>query len=121
MKGINSFGENVGRLWKGTEADISSQGQGVSPVICSHGYLDNAATFDKLLPLLMTPKMTFLSIDFPGHGFSSPWPGTYYDLLMNGLISFVKIMEYYKWPKVSLMGHSLGAQASFLFAAAFPE
>src|SRR5436190_192660 len=42
-------------------------------VIAMHGYMDNAGTFDRLIPLL--PENYYVvAFDLPGHGFSSHVP-----------------------------------------------
>ena len=55
------------------------------PVLAFHGWLDNAATFDNLAPLL--PELRILSIDLPGHGHSDHRPSgsSYYfiDMVMD--------------------------------------
>ncbi|MFU8802269.1 MAG: alpha/beta fold hydrolase, partial [Bradymonadaceae bacterium] len=40
------------------------------PILALHGWLDNAATFDKLIPLL-GDGLRIVSLDLPGHGLSS--------------------------------------------------
>ena len=47
--------------------------QGI-PVICLHGWLDNACSFDALAPLLPNDSHKFIAIELPGHGFSSHFP-----------------------------------------------
>lgn len=42
-------------------------------VIAMHGYMDNAGTFDRLIPLL-PDQFYVVAYDFPGHGFSSHVP-----------------------------------------------
>uniref|UniRef100_A0A803JH42 Serine hydrolase-like 2 n=1 Tax=Xenopus tropicalis TaxID=8364 RepID=A0A803JH42_XENTR len=43
------------------------------PVLCLHGWLDNANTFDRLIPLLPNDHH-FVALDFSGHGLSSHMP-----------------------------------------------
>ena len=42
------------------------------PVLCLHGKLDNAASFDLLAPLLA--HLQLIAVDYPGTGFSSFYP-----------------------------------------------
>ena len=52
--------------------------------VALHGYLDSAASFDQLAPLLTSasPGHAVLALDYPGHGRSSPLaPGQMYHLL----------------------------------------
>jgi pimeloyl-ACP methyl ester carboxylesterase len=42
-------------------------------VFAIHGWLDNAGTFDTLIPLL--PKdLRIVAVEMPGHGLSDPFP-----------------------------------------------
>ncbi|MBZ3889292.1 Serine hydrolase-like protein [Sciurus carolinensis] len=48
------------------------------PVLCLHGWLDNANSFDRLLPLL-PQDFHYVAMDFGGHGLSSHYsPGVPY-------------------------------------------
>lgn len=66
--------------------------------------------------------MSFLAIDLPGHGSSSPYPpGQYYYLFWDGIHVVRRIVKHYKWSEpLRLLGHSLGGAISFLYAATYP-
>ncbi|KAK7591022.1 hypothetical protein V9T40_002635 [Parthenolecanium corni] len=90
------------------------------PVLCIHGWQDNAATFDTLLPLMPT-SLSFLCIDLPGHGRSTRLPdGVPYYLIWDGVILIRRILKHYGWSNIKLMGHSLGGIIAFLYAAVYP-
>ena len=42
------------------------------PLLALHGWLDNAASFDGLAPLL--PELNIVALDLPGHGLSEHKP-----------------------------------------------
>ena len=60
---------------------VKEWGSGPKRVLGLHGWLDNAATFDRLAPLLPLADITLLAVDFVGHG-KADWrpPGVPYDL-----------------------------------------
>ncbi|XP_036336994.1 probable serine hydrolase [Rhagoletis pomonella] len=89
------------------------------PLLALHGWQDNAGSFARLAPLI-APHRPLLAIDLPGHGRSSHFPtGFYYHF--NDFIRVVhRVVRYYKWRKISFLGHSLGAALSFYYAALFP-
>ncbi|XP_030080899.1 probable serine hydrolase [Drosophila hydei] len=90
------------------------------PILAIHGWLDNLGTFDTLIPLL-PDYLGVLCIDLPGHGCSSRLPpGMQYNTAEYALI-IARVMKEYKWPKVSLMGHSLGGALCFIYAALAPH
>nr|XP_029724787.1 probable serine hydrolase [Aedes albopictus] len=105
------YGEIAGKWWGP---------QNIRPILCLHGWQDNAGTFDTLIPLL--PKnVSFLAIDFPGHGYSSRIPDGLSYQGINSLNLLVAIMNEYGWKKVSFLSHSMGAVLQYIFAAVFPE
>ena len=86
-----------------------------------HGWLDNAGSFDTLLPLIMKPRMTVLAIDFPGHGHSSHVAPVHYDAHIECMLAIQSVIRHYGWDKFTILGHSLGAIVGFVYAGVFPE
>ncbi|XP_052016940.1 serine hydrolase-like protein 2 isoform X3 [Apodemus sylvaticus] len=77
------------------------------PVLCLHGWLDNANSFDRLIPLL-PQDFCYVAMDFGGHGLSSHYnPGLpYYH--QNFVSEVRRVATAFKWNQFSLMGHSFG-------------
>ncbi|XP_055376276.1 probable serine hydrolase [Condylostylus longicornis] len=90
------------------------------PLLALHGWQDNASTFDTLTPLLPS-NVSVLAIEFPGHGFSSPIPAGMCYRSVDFIFTIKFVMNAYKWKTIALIGHSLGSQVAFYFAALFPE
>ncbi|NXY74867.1 SEHL2 protein, partial [Glareola pratincola] len=76
------------------------------PVLCLHGWLDNANTFDKLIPLL--PRdCYYVAMDFSGHGLSSHRPaGSPYHFL-DYVTDVRRVAAALQWRRFTLMGHSM--------------
>ncbi|KAG6800186.1 serine hydrolase isoform X3 [Apis mellifera caucasica] len=95
--------------------------KGIQPIVALHGRQDNAGSFDTLIPLLCD-EISVLCLDMPGHGLSSHYPKSqYYYVYWDGIILLRRIVKYFKWKKVKLLGHSLGGAISFLYAAFYPD
>lgn len=92
----------------------------IRPILCIHGWQDNAASFDALIPLL-PDYVGYLAIDMPGHGLSSRIPNGLFYSNIDDIYIMIYIIKQFGWKKVSLMGHSLGAISCFIFTASFPE
>jgi len=89
------------------------------PLLALHGWLDNAASFEKLAPLL--PSHQVLALDLTGHGRSS-WrseDATYQ--IWDDLPEIFGVLEQLGWHNFDLIGHSRGAIISAIVASAFPE
>ncbi|CAL8118853.1 unnamed protein product [Orchesella dallaii] len=111
-------GHIAAQLWQGKTNPGSPS---YSPIICMHGVQDNSCSFDPLIPLILKDNMTIISVDQPGHGFSSHTKGAGYDFLLDGVATISRVIKHYNWEKVSLMGHSFGSIMSFVFAGTNPE
>jgi len=90
------------------------------PVLAIHGWLDNAATFDRLIPLL--PKdLRIVCADIPGHGLSDHYPPDIAYHFNACLPIIQRIVKQLNWEKFYLIGHSLGGGMAVFFAEIFPE
>lgn len=89
------------------------------PVIALHGWLDNAATFSRLAPLLQGIRI--VALDLPGHGHSDHRPaGASYNI-WDYAYDVLQTAEQFGWKRFSLLGHSMGAIVSVMLAGAMPE
>ncbi|KAM9684515.1 serine hydrolase-like protein 2 isoform 5-T6 [Dama dama] len=118
-----------------------------APVLCLHGWLNNANSFDRLIPLL--PKdFHYVAMDFGGHGLSSHYSQgfPYYHqnfvsevrrvaagCFLSGAsqdtgtarlrptLTWLHAFSALKWNRFSLLGHSFGGTVGGMFSCIFPE
>lgn len=87
----------------------------VEPILCMHGYLDNSNSFKPLAHYLTNSNKYYLiSIDLPGHGFSSKLPdGIPYTqkLLINCLRRVIRDLNLKRF---YFLCHSFGVYLSLL-------
>ncbi len=89
-------------------------------ILALHGWLDNAASFWHLAPLLAQHDIEITAMDFPGHGHSDHRaPGHNYGFV-DYVIDVQAVVEQMQQP-VSLLCHSMGAAIAVMYAAAYPE
>jgi len=99
-------------------AQVFGKAGGV-PVLATHGWLDNASTFDLLAPRLDGCEV--VSLDLAGHGLSgSRSPDAAYNIWEDAG-DLLEVREQLGWARCNLLGHSRGAAIAMLFAGAFPE
>ena len=95
----------------------------MKPWIVLHGWLDNAGSFDTLAPQLVSscPQHSLVCLDYPGHGLSSHIaPGHMYHYLES--MRLVRtVASHMGFDTFGIMGHSMGAGLSSLFAATHPD
>ncbi|WP_353979157.1 alpha/beta hydrolase [Salinicola endophyticus] len=106
------------------EAGLAAQvwGAAEAPVwLALHGWLDNAATFSRLAPLLVEALgIRVVALDLPGHG-RSPHRGDGGDYSPWGYLpELVEVVETLGPAPLTLLGHSMGAGVASLLAAALP-
>ena len=89
------------------------------PVIALHGWLDNAATFSTLAPLL--DGLHIVALDLPGHGRSDHRPVNANHHFVDWVPEIAGAADALEWPRFSLLGHPMGAGISSLVPAVYPE
>jgi len=89
-------------------------------LLALHGWLDNAASFDRLAPLLCE-HFHIVALDFPGHG-RSDWraPGAWYHHV-DYPGDVLAAADALGWRSFGLLGHSLGGAVASSLAAICPE
>lgn len=89
------------------------------PVLALHGWLDNAASFDALAPLL--PDARVVALDLTGHGRSEHRPpGSHYHFV-DFAPDAIAAADALGWRRFALLGHSLGGGIASFVAAILPE
>ncbi len=95
---------------------ISRTGSG-RPLILLHGYPDNLQIWSRLAPLL-SDNFEVIALDWPGMGYSEPWPGgATPEHLAEKLTS---ILDALHLEQVSIAAMDMGAQPALVFAAKYP-
>ncbi|WP_426417535.1 alpha/beta fold hydrolase [Aestuariirhabdus sp. LZHN29] len=104
----------------GLRVAICAWGDPGKPVLFAlHGWLDNAASFDFLAPLITHYRV--LAVDLIGHGRSSHRPmGAAYNIWDN-VADVIALANGLKLEQFALLGHSMGAIIATLIAGSFPQ
>lgn len=89
------------------------------PVLCLHGWLDNAASFTPLAQYLS--GFDLVAMDFPGHGRSEHHRPRDHYYLADYLWDVDAALDALGWSGCHLLGHSMGAAVASLYACASPE
>lgn len=90
-----------------------------TPVIALHGWLDNAATFNRLGPQLQGVRL--IALDLMGHGYSDHRPASMPYYIWDNVQDVLGVADQLGLERFSLIGHSMGASIATLVAGAFPE
>ena len=92
---------------------------GATPVIALHGWLDNAASFDVMLPYM--DNLHVIALDCAGHGNSSFRSADSSYNIWQDIAEVMAVADQLGWQRFALLGHSRGAIISSLVAGTFPE
>jgi len=91
----------------------------VQPILCLHGWLDNAASFVPLFPCFT--KQPMLALDWAGHGKSTHRSADAHYHFVDNIYDLFLLFELNKWHKLDIVAHSMGGMIASAFTAAFPE
>jgi pimeloyl-ACP methyl ester carboxylesterase len=89
------------------------------PVLAIHGWLDNAASFQRLAPML--GDLHVVALDLPSHGRSDHWPAGHVHHFIDWVPVVIEAADALGWSEFSLLGHSMGAGISSLLPAVIPD
>jgi len=91
-------------------------------LLCLHGWLDNAATWDVLAPMLVRKlSVRLVCVDLSGHGRSSHQHHASAYYLPQRVIEVLDVADVLGWTTFALMGHSMGAGIATLVAGTAPD
>jgi pimeloyl-ACP methyl ester carboxylesterase len=91
------------------------------PLLALHGWLDNAATYAAIAPILCK-HFHIVALDMLGHGRSDHAPaGANGYRFSDGIFDVLAAADALGWKSFDLLGHSMGAGIASLAAAACPE
>jgi len=108
--------------WRVNGLDLAglSWGQaGERPLLAIHGWLDNAASFACLAPLMS--GFHVVAPDLTGHGRSARRSADAGYQIWDDLPEILGVLDALGWDTFDLIGHSRGAIISTLLASAYPE
>ena len=93
----------------------------VLQIVALHGWLDNAASFDFILPFFDYANLDVLSVDLAGHGLSTHRSGLSAYNIWSDVGEIHAVLKQIGWDKATFLGHSRGAMVATLYAGTFPE
>ena len=89
------------------------------PLLALHGWLDNAASFSELAPLLSDYYV--VALDLTGHGQSSRRSADASYQIWDDLPQITAVVQALGWQEFALIGHSRGAIIGALLSGARPD
>lgn len=102
-----------------TLAGFSNENHGKPLLLALHGWLDNAGSFEPMMPYL--DNFHVIALDFPGHGLSPDRnPDAHYHFV-EWVYDICRLINAQQWQRLCIVGHSMGGMVSQLVAAVLPE
>jgi pimeloyl-ACP methyl ester carboxylesterase len=100
---------------------LPEAGREKGKILALHGWLDNAASFGGLGPLLAEAGYEVAAVEMAGHGWSDHRSkGARYHFI-DGPLEVVQALDVLGWERALVVGHSMGAGIAALFAGLAPQ
>lgn len=119
MAADNRIAEIEYRIGSKKIAALTNGNDGAPILLCLHGWLDNAASFQPLFSYL--EQFHVIAIDWPGHGFSSHRSEDAHYHFLDWVYDLVQLFQKQQWSDIDIVAHSMGGMVASAFSAAFPE
>ena len=122
MRDLSSRDQPASHEWQVNNLKLAGLSWGhpsEKPLLALHGWLDNAASFAYLGPLL--GGYYVVAPDLTGHGLSACRSADASYQIWDDLPEILGVLQELGWDSFQLMGHSRGAIIASLLASAFPE
>jgi pimeloyl-ACP methyl ester carboxylesterase len=103
----------------GRLAGLAWRRSGAPRLLALHGWLDNAASFLPLAPLLEC--LDLVALDLPGHGRSGHRPAGARYHFVDYPFAVDAALDALGWPDAHLLGHSMGAAIAATYGAGAAE
>ena len=104
---------------QGRMAGLGWRCKGAPKVLALHGWLDNAASFVPLAPLL--ERLDLVALDLPGHGHSEHRHTSTRYHFIDYLFNIDAALDALGWADCHFIGHSMGASIAATFGAGAPD
>ncbi|KAI8809288.1 Alpha/Beta hydrolase protein [Cladochytrium replicatum] len=110
-----------GKLW-GREPENATDP--TRRFLCMHGWLDNANTWDNVIPQLMKTygdNVSFISLDFAGHGWSDH-RGEFEEYTQHRFVfDVLQVADLIGWVQFGILAHSMGGGTGLIIAGTFSQ
>ena len=103
---------------RGTLSALRSGNPRGPRLLALHGWLDNAASFLPMMPLLS--GFDVVALDLPGHGGSAHRLPGYDYVFADWIHDVLDVLDALEWPRAHLLGHSMGGAIATVVAASAP-
>jgi pimeloyl-ACP methyl ester carboxylesterase len=104
---------------RGRFGALRNDNAGGVPLLALHGWLDNAASFLPMAPILAGYDL--VALDLPGHGRSFHYPDDAEYSLFSTILDLLAAADTLGWERFSVLGHSMGGAIASVLAAAAPD